>query len=139
MTDHMAEPPPNPMSLTVERARTYFQEVRSRNPEDLPVSILLRVNAELLRHGEAMLEIFDDNFLPIPEPASEKAQAAGLLLGEVPDSLRAPGLRHGDSAWATATLVAALGVDQANEVTRWLRTAKREAAAGAEHDPDPQP
>jgi hypothetical protein len=139
MTEHLDEPPPNPMSLTVERARTYFQQVRSRNPADLPVSILLRVNGELLRHGEAMLTIFDDHFLPIPEAASEKGRAAELLLGEVPDSLRAPGLRHGDSAWAVATLIAALGVDQANEVTRWLRTAKHEAAAGAEHDPDPQP
>jgi hypothetical protein len=112
----------------VERARAYLAEVRARDLPDEPPIIRARVTGELLRHGEALLGIVDDIFLPIPEPLSEKARRAAELLAEVPESLRsAPEHRHHDSAWAVSTLISTLSADSAAEVARWLRAAGQEA------------
>jgi hypothetical protein len=122
-------------SLAVERARTYFAEVHERDLPTLPAAIRERVTAELLRHGEALLEVVDDIFLPVPPSDSEKGRAAAALLAEVPESERArEGHRHRDPAWAASTIIGAIGDDTAAIVARWLRAARREGLTAAQRE-----
>jgi hypothetical protein len=118
----------------IERARAYLAEVRARDLPDEPPIIRARVAGELLRHGEALLGIVDDNFLPVPAAGSAKGRAAAALLAEVPESQRATQERDRDAAWAVSTLVASLGDDTAATVTSWLRAVRREGLTGPQRE-----